>query len=311
MSSCFNSAAYSYLANSPLVSQIAFRSNSVTRMTTSKSYDNLNRLLRTASAPSASSGVSFDFQMNDANQRTRITHADGSYWIYEYDSLGQVKTGKHYWSDGTPVAGQQNEYAFDDIGNRSSTKEGGDASGANLRSATYTANSLNQYTQRDVPGTNDIIGIANAAATVTVNNSTTYRRGEYYQLAISINNASAAVWQSVTNKATLNSTTNTTTGNLFLPKTPEPFTFDKDGNLTSDGRWTNKWDGENRLTKMEGQSSLPTGARLSLDFAYDSQFRRVGKVVSNWTGSAWSKVSENRFRYDSWNLIAIDRKSVV
>ena len=31
-----------------------------------------------------------------------------------------------YWSDWTPVAGQQFEYAFDDIGNRKSTKSGGD-----------------------------------------------------------------------------------------------------------------------------------------------------------------------------------------
>ena len=39
-----NSAAYSYLANSSLVGQIVFKSNTVTRMTTSKQYDFLNRL---------------------------------------------------------------------------------------------------------------------------------------------------------------------------------------------------------------------------------------------------------------------------
>ena len=31
------------------------------------------------------------------------------------DALGQVKSGKRYWSDGTAVAGQQFDYAFDDI----------------------------------------------------------------------------------------------------------------------------------------------------------------------------------------------------
>jgi len=30
----------------------------------------------------------------------------------------------------------------------------------------------------------------------------------------------------------------TNTGHAFLPKTPEQFTHDADGNLTSDGRWT-------------------------------------------------------------------------
>ena len=56
--------------------------------------------------------------MNSANQRTRTTHADGSYWIYQYDTLGQVTSGKRFWPDGTPVAAQQFEYGFDDIGNR-------------------------------------------------------------------------------------------------------------------------------------------------------------------------------------------------
>jgi len=34
-----NSAAYTYLVNSPLVSQIAFKQSGNTRMTTTKSYD--------------------------------------------------------------------------------------------------------------------------------------------------------------------------------------------------------------------------------------------------------------------------------
>ena len=63
-----------------------------------------------------------------------------------------MTSGKKYWADGTAVAGQQFEYAFDDIGNRTSTKAGGDAAGANLRTATYNMNSLNQYTNRTVPG---------------------------------------------------------------------------------------------------------------------------------------------------------------
>jgi YD repeat-containing protein len=63
---------------------------------------------------------------NTANQRIRKTEADGSYWIYEYDTLGQVIAGRKYWADATPVAGQQFEYAFDDIGNRKASRNGGD-----------------------------------------------------------------------------------------------------------------------------------------------------------------------------------------
>jgi hypothetical protein len=46
------SATYSYLANSPLMSQITFKQNTTVRMTTSKQYDKLNRLLSISSAPS-------------------------------------------------------------------------------------------------------------------------------------------------------------------------------------------------------------------------------------------------------------------
>jgi YD repeat-containing protein len=111
------SATYSYLANSRLVSEIEFTSNSIVKLTTTKTYDNLNRLSSISSAPSAASALSYTYSYNDANQRTRVNLADGSFWIYEYDALGQVKSGKRYWSDWTPVAGQQFEYGFDDIGN--------------------------------------------------------------------------------------------------------------------------------------------------------------------------------------------------
>jgi hypothetical protein len=37
---------------------------------------------------------------------------DNSYWVYQYDSLGQVVSGKKYWANGTPVAGQQFTYNF-------------------------------------------------------------------------------------------------------------------------------------------------------------------------------------------------------
>jgi RHS repeat-associated protein len=307
-----NSAAYGYLANSPLVSQITFRQSSITRMTTTKSYDYLNRLLRTASGPSSGSTVSFDYTYNAANQRTRCFLADGSYWVYEYDALGQVICGKRYWADGTPVAGQQFEYGFDDIGNRKSTKQGGDADGTNLRSASYTNNLLDQITGRDVPGAVDILGAAQPQATVTVNGQTTYRRGEYYQKALSLDNSTAAVWQAVTNEAALSGTTNTVTGNVFLARTPESFSYDADGNLTQDGRWILSWDGENRLTNVISQSSVPTGSKRKLDLVYDHQGRRVQKIAFTNNGAAWVGQYTNRYVYDlsagqagGWNLVAI------
>src|SRR6266852_4574158 len=108
-------------------------------MTTTKQYDFLNRLqsisssTNSSTAPSSAAASAY----NDANQRTKLVQADGSYWLYQYDSLGQVVSGKRYWPHETPIAGQQFEYAFDGIGKRSSTDAGGNSMGAILRVANY------------------------------------------------------------------------------------------------------------------------------------------------------------------------------
>jgi len=152
--------------------------------------------------------------------------------FFVYDSLGQVVAGNKYWADGTPVAGQQFDYTFDTIGNRTATLAGGDQNGSNLRSASYSANNLNQYTSRDIPGALDVMGVGFATNTVTVNGQTAYRKGEYFRQQLSVSNTTAPVWLTVTISAT-NQTT--LTGNIFVPKTQEHFYYDADGNLARGG----------------------------------------------------------------------------
>src|SRR5436190_13252458 len=154
-------ATYGYLANSSLIGNLTSQQSGTTRLTVNKSYDYLNRLMSISSVASSGSTLSYGYSYNDANQRVQMVLADGSFWVYQYDNLGQVKSGKRYWSDWTPVAGQQFEYGMDDIGNRTTTKVGGDVTGNALRSAAYTPTSLNQYASRTVPGYADMLGIAN------------------------------------------------------------------------------------------------------------------------------------------------------
>jgi hypothetical protein len=169
-----NMAANTYLANSSLIGQIVFTSNTVTRMTTSKQYDYLNRLSSIASTPSNS----FAYLYNSANQRTMNRLWDGSYWRYGYDALGEVISGDKYWVDETIAAGQQFGYTFDTIGNRTQTETGGDQNGANLRVAGYTNNTLNQITSRGAPAAVDVMGDGLATNGVTVNGATAYRKNE-------------------------------------------------------------------------------------------------------------------------------------
>jgi hypothetical protein len=44
---------------------------------------------------------------------------------WAHDNLGQAASGRRYWQDGTPVAGQLFEYAFEDIGNWKTVGRGG------------------------------------------------------------------------------------------------------------------------------------------------------------------------------------------
>ena len=145
------------------------------------------------------------------------------------------------------------------------------------------------------------MGLSFATNTVTVGGQTAYRKGEYFRKELSVDNSSAPVWQSVTVAATGQTSVS---GNEFVPKTPEIFSYDADGNLTNDGRWTYIWDAENRLVRMNNNSNVPDGAKMTLNFAYDSKGRRISKTVSNWVSGAWALASDTRFAYDGWNLIA-------
>ena len=301
------SATYNYLANSPLVEQIDCRHQGHDRMMTGRTFDHLNRLTRVLAMSTNGALLSFAYGYNRAGQRTNAVLADGSYWQYQYDSLGQLTSAKRRWSDGAPVAAQQWEYLFDAIGNRTQTKAGGDPSGSALRPASYQVDAANQYTQRDVPRTNDVIGAAPAAATVVVNGVTNQNRhGEYFSTALGTNQ-DGAFWLPVTVTASQGATNETSTGHLFLPATPETFTHDLDGNLTGDGRWSYTWDAENRLLGMVTLSAATNAGapRQTIAFTYDWQGRRIRKTVSNWIAGDWSLITDHRFLYDGWNLLAL------
>ncbi|MGB7924487.1 MAG: hypothetical protein WCF57_14695, partial [Pyrinomonadaceae bacterium] len=103
----------------------------------SRVYDASGRVESITTAPAADTPQSYAYIYNNLNQRTTATREDGSNWAYSYNDRGELMSGKRRWSDGTSVAGQQFEFAFDNVGNRDSAKAGGDAAGANLRQLTY------------------------------------------------------------------------------------------------------------------------------------------------------------------------------
>lgn len=301
------SVTYGYVANSDLLATNTFKQGSTPRLTTTRQFDFLNRV---TSILHGALPVGSSYAYNQANQRTSRGEANGAYWIFGYDELGQVGSGKKYSSSGQPVAGQHFEYSFDWIGNRVSTSAGGDERGQGLRSSTYTPTNLNQYTQRTVPTWVSIQGEASSNTTVTVNLQPTKRQGDYYWTELWFNNSTGAVYQSITNVAALRRTNqpdvvSTVVGSLFQPKTPELFLHDADGNLTNDGRWIITWDAENRASSFTSLATAPSASRQKVDCAYDYRWRRIQKIVSTWNGSTYVPQSTNRFLYDGWNLVAV------
>ena len=181
------------------------------------------------------------------------------------------------------------------VGNRLWTEAGGDLDGSGLRHAAYTHNPLNQLTARDVPGAADLRGRARTDASVTVNGQSPARHLDYFHRALTWNNATGAVWASVTNLASYAGTNDTTTGRLLLPQTPETFLYDLDDNLTQDGLWDYTWDAEDRLTRMVSRSDTPSDSWRYLEFRYDCQGRRISKTVSNWVTGHWSLITDHCF----------------
>ncbi len=260
---------------------------------------------------------------NAANQRTKVTLADGGYWEYSYDALGQVIGARKYNSSGQLLPGMDYSYSFDGIGNRLSATVAGQTS-------LYSPNNLNQYTQRTVPGVIDFSGRVNPAAQVFSGNAVAQKVGGDFFLSVPVDNVSGAVYTNLTLRALLPGAgangvdvVKDESGRRFLTGSPEAYTYDLDGNLLSDGRWVYNWDGENRLTTMTLSGLTPgsapaagsvaakilavdSGAVVRVEFTYDHQSRRIAKKTFTWNSSSDSLIlnSENLYLYDGWNCIA-------
>ena len=285
------SATYTYLANSPLVSQVSFANSYMTVMTTAKQYDYVNRLTQISLSPSFEGPLlSFSYGYNSANQRTNDTLVDSCTGSMGMTPWGKWSRARSIGAMGRRSPGEQFQYQFDNIGNRQGTDAGGDDLGANLHHAVYTPDGggLNQYASRGVPGYVQTLGTASTNANVAVwaaNQSygQAVRKGTYFRAELAVNNAGSPQWVALTNVALKPGGSSAdvvanAAGNVFVAKTPEQFGYDPDGNLTNDGRWAL------HLGRRE-----PAGARWRptrrwarsrwLTFEYDWQGRRIQKQV--------------------------------
>jgi RHS repeat-associated protein len=166
-----------------------------------------------------------------------------------------------------------------------------------------------------VAGAADVFGFADPDATVSVDGqrATHQADGYFHRAAPVANSASAAQGKfnvrGIKNFAGANSedAQRDEVRTAFVPKTPEVFTYDLDGNLTSDERFTYTWDAEKRLVSVEALANLPAGAKTKAQYSYDGFSRRISKKAWRWidagSGSQPSAVfvKEDAFTLGNWN----------
>jgi len=136
--------AYTYGPDSVTWTSAVHSASGSDVLRTTRSFDSLDRLSQLShSSPVSSFEFPVSHTHNSADQRTRCDLADGSYWTYSYDGMGQVIDGQKRDSGGNPVGGAGFEYEYDTVGNR--TRATAEADSGTMGS--YTANQLNQYEQ--------------------------------------------------------------------------------------------------------------------------------------------------------------------
>ena len=239
------------------------------------------------------------------NMMVSTRGADGSWWVYTYDLYGQLVSGRRYWADSRPVAGQQFEYRHDAIGNRTAGSWGGDELGQSLRWSTNTVNRLNQYTSRTVPGYVGVSGEAAEAATVTLwwgSNewARAIQQGRYWYGEALVNNATGSVWVVITNLGVVRGQPDrvqSETGSAFVAQTPETLIHDLDGNLARDGRWMYYWDAENRLTRVITVAG-PSSSFRRVEWKYDAWGRRTRQTTYVLSNGVWQVVKDLKFVSD-------------
>lgn len=98
--------------------------------------------------------ASHTYTLDALNRRNFAAREDGTQWDYEYNDRHEVTKGKKRFQanaessfGGATLASTVREYTYDNIGNRLTAAEGGNAAGGSLRAITHTPNDLNLYTQ--------------------------------------------------------------------------------------------------------------------------------------------------------------------
>ena len=304
------SAAYTYQENLDRV-----HATTVGMIVNTQTLDSSRRVSSVASVAGATTLAKRDYVTHENGQRKHVDVTDSDSWDYTYNTRGEILTATRK-RGGQALPGLNTAYQFDDIGNRVkvTTQLEGDFITDHPAAGT---NKLNQYTSISHPARLPVLGEADADAMVSLLTGTPSaysllgRQGAWYAGSQTGDNSSGPAWVSNSLKVSKPSAIPpfevTLTGNSYMPPASEAMTYDYDGNLLTDGRWSYSWDAENRLVQVETNAIASAAGvpSVRVNYAYDAKGRRIQRVLTLNPGASSAQVVEDlRYLWQGWSLLA-------
>lgn len=227
-------------------------------------YDNAGRLLW-SSSNMGGTARKLDYEYDPNGNRTRITHPDASYFVYDYDGLNRVTAIRE--NGATSGIGELAKFTYNDRGNRTALARG------NGTSTSYGHDNVSRLTSlaQDLSATVNDVSFSfsyNPASQITSRT----RDNDWFALT-ALGSGSTAYSPDGLNR--------------YSAVAGTSYSYDGNQNLTSTGAKTYVYDDENRLVSTTSGSSTIT-------YAYDP----LGRL---WSETYPTSVTQ--FLYDGDRLV--------
>lgn len=254
---------YTFQAQSNRMASVSYPNGQLTQF----SYFGVSNDLRLQTThhkrPDTSTLSKYDFTYdasgNIITSQHQTDNAAPTVWRYEYDAVDQLVSAVNSTTAIPASVLSRYAYSYDSAGNRV-----GEQLGDNPSKATY--DDLNRLIQQSPGGELRVKGTVNEPASVTIQG-----RPAIVDAANSFSGTATVTSGSTTVAiAATDSSGNTASGNYQFTASgvTKSFTFDANGNLTSDGTRTFEWDARDQLV------AVSVGTHRS-EFTYDGMRRRV------------------------------------
>jgi RHS repeat-associated protein len=254
------------------------------------SYDSVARVLSTQ-LRNSSAGIlnSHRYVYDPASQRTQQVFTATNFINYTYDGAGQLVTALGKENSGTNRLFEQFGYAYDAAGNLNFRTN-------NALLQTFNVNNLNELSSIARSGTLTVEGTTTSPATnVTVNmsNAVLYSDSTFAAQGFIVTNGNNG-YTTIAKDSYGRQDTSSVTVNLLATNS---YTYDLNGNLTSDGKRGFDYDDENQLIRI----TVTNGWKS--EFLYDGKFRRRIRREYTWASSTWRQTNEVHYVYDGNHVI--------